>query len=121
MCTRCVYELATFCRMHKDHLDQRLLLLSPTWPSVFNPFKSAQLTKEELKPLTHFTLAEVQCAMPRDRAIVLEEIRRTWGSEAAFEGFVRTELPTLLASSKLRYSRQLSRVAGRAFEMAFGG
>ena len=76
-----MYELATFCRMHKDHLDQRLLLLSPTWPSVFNPFKSAQLTKEELKPLTHFTLAEVQCAMPRDRAIVLEQIRREWGSD----------------------------------------
>ena len=121
MCTRCVYELATFCRMHKDHLDQRLLLLSPTWPSVFNPFKSAQLTKEELKPLTHFTLAEVQCAMPRDRAIVLEQIRREWGSEAAFETFVRTQLPVLLASSKRRYSQQMARVAGRAFEMAFGG
>ena len=63
MCTRCVYELATFCRMHKDHLDKRLLLLSPTWPSVFNPFKSAQLTEEELKPLTHFTLAEVQLSL----------------------------------------------------------
>ena len=117
----CVYELATFCRMHKDHLDGRLLLLSPTWPSVFNPFKSARLTEEELAPFTGFTLAEVQCAMPRDRAIVLEEIRRTWGSEAAFEGFVRTELPKLLASSKQRYSRQIARVAGRAFEMAFGG
>ena len=117
----CVYELATFCNMHKDHLDERLLLLSPTWPSVFNPFKSAQLTEEELKPLTHFTLAEVQCAMPRDRAIVLEQIRREWGSEAAFETFVRTQLPGLLASSKRRYSRQMARVAGRAFEMAFGG
>ena len=117
----CVYELATFCRMHKDHLDQRLLLLSPKWPSVFNPFKSAQLTEEELKPLTHFTLAEVQCAMPRDRAIVLEQIRREWGSEAAFETFVRTQLPGLLASSKRRYCRQMARVAGRAFEMAFGG
>ena len=121
MCTRCVYELATFCRMHKDHLDQRLLLLSPTWPSVFNPFKSVQLTDEELKPLTHFTLAEVQCAMPRDRAIVLEQIRREWGSEAAFETFVRTQLRVLLASSKRRYSQQMARVAGRAFEMAFGG
>ena len=117
----CVYELATFCRMHKDHLDGRLLLLSPTWPSVFNPFKSARLTEEELAPFTGFTLAEVQCAMPRDRAIVLEEIRRDWGSEAAFEGFVRTELPKVLAASKRRYSQQLSRVAGRAFEMAFGG
>ena len=59
--------------------------------------------------------------MPRDRAIVLEAIRREWGSEAAFEGFVRTEVPKLLAASKRRYSRQIARVAGRAFEMAFGG
>ena len=117
----CVYELATFCRMHKDHLDGRLLLLSPTWPSVFNPFKSARLTEEELAPFTGFTLAEVQCAMPRDRAVVLEAIRREWGSEAAFEGFGRTELPKVLAASKRRYSRQLARVAGRALEMAFGG
>ena len=57
-------------------------------------------------------------ARPR---LVLEEIRRTWGSEAAFEGFVRTELPKVRAASKLRYSRQRARVAGRAFEMAFGG
>ena len=107
--------------MHKDHLDERLLLLSPTWPSVFNPFKSARLTEEELAPFTGFTLAEVQCAMPRDRAIVLEAIRRKWGSEAAFEGFVRTELPKLLASSKQRYSRQLARVAGRAFDSPGSG
>ena len=120
MCTRCVYELATFCRMHKDHLDQRLLLLSPTWPSVFNPFKSAQLTKEELKPLTHFTLAEVQCAMPRDRAIVLEAIRREWGSEAAFEGFVRTELPKVLAAGKRKYQGLIAREAAQMFDFMFG-
>ena len=118
---RCVYELATFCRMHKDHLDQRLLLLSPTWPSIFNPFKSAQLTEEELKPIVNFSLAEVQCTMPRDRAVVLDAIRREWGSEAAFESFVRTQLPKLLAVSKRRYSQQIVSVATRAFQMAFGG
>jgi len=116
-----VYELATFCRMHKDHLDQRLLLLSPTWPSIFNPFKSAQLTEEELKPIVNFSLAEVQCTMPRDRAVVLDAIRREWGSEAAFESFVRTQLPKLLAVSKRRYSQQIASVATRAFQMAFGG
>ena len=107
--------------MHKDHLDQRLLLLSPTWPSIFNPFKSAQLTEEELKPIVNFSLAEVQCTMPRDRAVVLDAIRREWGSEAAFESFVRTQLPKLLAVSKRRYSQQIVSVATRAFQMAFGG
>ena len=107
--------------MHKDHLDERLLLLSPTWPSVFNPFKSARLTEEELKPLINFSLAEVQCAMPRDRAIVLDAIRHEWGSGVAFEVFVRTELPKLLATSKHLYTEQMARVATEAFQMAFGG
>ena len=88
---RCVYELATFCRMHNDpSLYSRLLLLSPEWPSVFNPFKSAPLSEEELAPLTSFRQADVQCAMPRDRAIVLDAIRREWGTEDRFELFVRT-------------------------------
>ena len=107
--------------MHKDHLSSRLLLLSPTWPSVFSPFKSGLLSEKELAPLTGFRLADVQCAMPRDRAIVLGSIRREWGSEAAFEDFVRTQLPQVLATSKQRYSRQMASVAGRAFGMAFGG
>ena len=116
-----MYELATFCRMHKGHLDSRLLLLSLTWPSVFNPLKSSRLSEEELAPLTGFRLADVQCAMPRDRAIMLDALRREWGSEAPFEDFVRTQLPQVLAASKQRYSRQMASVAGRAFGMAFGG
>lgn len=116
-----MYELATFCRMHKGHLDSRLLLLSLKWPSVFDPFKSAQLSEEELKPITSFRVVDVDCAMPRDRAIVLDAIRREWGSEEAFETFVRTELPEVLATSKRRYSRQKACVAGRAIQMAFGG
>ena len=120
-CGRCVYELATFCRMHKDKLDSRLLLLSPTWPSAFSPFKSVLLSEEERAPLTNFRLADVQCAMPRDRAIVLDAIRDEWGSEEAFETFVRNQLPDVLAASKQRYSRQMASVAGNAFEMAFGG
>ena len=118
-----MYELATFCRMHKDNLDSRLLLLSPTWPSVFNPFKLARLSEQdqELAPLEGIRLADVQCAMPRDRAIVLDAIRREWDSEMAFETFVRNELPEVLAASKRRYSRQMASVAGNAFQMAFGG
>ena len=119
---RCVYELATFCRMHNDQfLDSRLLLLSPEWPNVFNPFKLAPLSEEELAPLTSFRLADVQCAMPRDRAIVLDAIRREWGSEDRFERFVRTQLPEVLAASKRRYSRQIASVMGRAFQISFGG
>jgi len=35
--------------MHKDNLDSRLLLLSPTWPSAFNPFKSARLSEQVVR------------------------------------------------------------------------
>ena len=53
--------------------------------------------------------------MPRDRAVVLDAIRREWGSEAAFASFVRTQLLKLLAVSKRRYSQQIAIVATRAF------
>ena len=59
--------------------------------------------------------------MPRDRAIVLDAIRREWDSEMAFETFVRNQLPEVLAASKRRYSRQIASVMGRAFEICFGG
>lgn len=54
-------------------------------------------------------------------AVVLDAIRREWGSEEAFASFVRTQLPKLLAVSKRRYSQQIASVATRAFLMAFGG
>ena len=84
-------------------------------------FAALSPRQTELAPLTGFRLADVQCAMPRDRAIVLGSIRREWGSEAAFEDFVRRQLPEVLAASKQRYSRQMASVAAQAFAMAFGG
>ena len=71
--------------------------------------------------LRGFRVADVNCAMPRDRAVVLAAIRRQWGSEERFETFVREELPAVLAESKKRYSRQIFAVAARAFEISFGG
>ena len=108
--------------MYEGDLHERLLLLSPAWRGWWiNPFTSAQLSVEELVPLASFRLARMECAMPRDRAIVLDAIRREWESEADFEIFVRTKLPKVLAASKQRFSQQMLTVAARAFDTAFGG
>ena len=44
----CVFELATWCRHHMHDLDARLLLISLEWRSVLSPFKTVELTQEEV-------------------------------------------------------------------------
>ena len=117
----CVYELATFCKMHRNTLDEKLVLLSLDWPSVLHPLKPAALTDGERAWFEGFSCTKVQCAKPCDRATVLGQIREEWGSEEAFERFVQTELPLVLERSKRRYSRQLLRTTFEAFDLAFGG
>jgi hypothetical protein len=79
-----VYKLATFCRAHKNDLDQRLVLLSLSWPSVGYPFKSAEPTDEELNPIRTFDCNNARCFKPSDCAAVKEAIRKEWQSEDAF-------------------------------------
>ena len=61
---QCVYEIATFCRDRKDTLDEDLILLSLTWPSVFNPFKSSKLTRDELAHLKGFSVRHASAFKP---------------------------------------------------------
>lgn len=51
---------------------------------------------------------------------MLEEIRDEWGSEEAFEEFVRIKLPSLFAESKKKYNGQLKLVASSSLEQLFG-
>ena len=51
---RCVFELATFCRQHKEHLDERLTLLSLEWPHLASPFKRQDVSDAELTWLRNF-------------------------------------------------------------------
>ena len=44
----CVFELASWCRAHRHALDTRLLLISLEWRSVLSPFKSVELTRDEV-------------------------------------------------------------------------
>lgn len=119
----CVYELATYCRRWQgtpELLFENLLMLSLEWPGSLSPWKSAELEDEELAPLHSFSCREARCFKPIDRAHVLHEIRQMWGSEDAFDSFVRTILPELFRYSKKRYSTQLNRVLRRQIELTFG-
>ena len=105
--SRCVYEIATFCRAHKNDLHRRLILLSLSWASIANPFKSAEPTDEELEPIRTFDCKNARCFKPSDRAAVMEAIRREWQSEVHFNQWVRSELPAIFAACKRQYSTLL--------------
>mmetsp|Transcript_45738 Transcript_45738/g.99563 ORF Transcript_45738/g.99563 Transcript_45738/m.99563 type:complete len:371 (-) Transcript_45738:500-1612(-) len=116
----CVYELASFCHLHNNELDKRLILFSLDWPSSMSPFFSSRLTKAERQLFEGFRCSNIQCAKPADRSFVMSEVRKNWGGEAEFETFVREELPQVFENSKKAYGRQLRRTAIAAFEMMFG-
>ena len=102
-----MYEIATFCRAHKKDLERRLILLSLSWPSVANPFKSAEPTEEELKGIRTFYCNNARCFKPSDCAAVKEAIRREWESEEKFNEWVRSELPAIFTACKRQYSSLL--------------
>ena len=116
----CVYELATFCSMHKQELDDKLLLLSLSWPSSLSPFKRSGLSENELGWMQEFRCEKANCYVPADRAFVLAEIRQNWGSTEAFDRFVADELPKVMEASKLKFSQQLKTTALEAVELLFG-
>ena len=115
-----VYELATFCKANQQQLSSKLLVLSLEWPSSLNPFKRKGLSDREIAWLSNFRCRNARCYKPSDRALLLAAIRSKWGSEAAFDDFVRTELLEVMRVSKARYQQQLWDTAGRNFELVFG-
>ena len=71
---RCVFELATFCKMHQRDLRGKLLLLSLDWSSSLNPFHSGRLTAAERAQFVDFSCLKLQCTKPADRAFVLAQV-----------------------------------------------
>jgi hypothetical protein len=123
-----VYELATFCqhvlrvdgRFKIEQLGNRLVLLSPEWPSSLHPCKNSALSESELAPLRNFKCANARCHRPSDRALLLGSIRREWGTLEAFESFVHHELRQVYEVSKQRYTTQLSRVSLETANLMLG-
>ena len=114
-----VYELATFCKAHRNILENKLLLLSLEWPSSLNPFKREALSEREKSWFANFSCLQAKCYKPSDRAMLLAAIRAKWGSEEDFDRFVRTDLLEVMRESKARFRRQLRDVAAQSFDMAF--
>ena len=104
-----------------DELGERLLLVSLEWSGVLSPLKRTELTQQERAWLADFQCSRARCAVPRERQILISAVREVWGSEAAFEAFVRDKLPAVLEASKRRYSRQAQSVLLQALDRMFGG
>jgi hypothetical protein len=116
----CVYELASFCRVHRGMLSRRLVLFSLEWPSTWSPLKSASLSQSERRQLTDFSCLTAQCFKPADRANLLAAIRREWGEESKFDEFVHTELLEILEKSKASYMHQLTNKAAESLQLLLG-
>jgi len=120
----CVYELASFTKKHGMHESDspsgKLLLLSLDWPSSFSPLKRARVSEAELDWIRNFSCRDAQCFKPADRAFVLESIRNDFGSETAFDTFVRTHLPALLERSKREYAEKVLSAGSEAGNLIFG-
>jgi len=124
-----VYELATFCKLHHEGafegLDEKLLLLSLEWPRsswrslLMGCIRAPVLSEDEAGMLRNFCCTNMMCSKPRDRAFVLQAIREQWGSETAFDQFVRDEMPGIMLASKRKYHLRHLRAMDKAFEMLF--
>ena len=113
-----MFELATWCHEHRHNLDGKLFLASLDWDHFASAYKTAELSEEESDMLTQFSLDNVRSFKVGDRADVLAAIRKRWGSEAAFETFVQTQLPKVLAKCKRQYYGLVQNTATETLEKA---
>ena len=68
--------------------------------------------------LTEFSLDNVRSFKVADQADVLAAIRKRWGTEAAFEAFVQTQLPKIFARCKRQYYGLVQNTAAETLEKA---
>ena len=116
--TWCVFELAMWCHEYRSSLDEKLFLVSLDWGHLASAYKSPELSEEEMNMLRHFSLDDVRSFKACDRADVLAAIRKRWGSEEAFEAFVKTKLLKVFASSKRQYYSLVQNTAAETLEKA---
>ena len=87
---------------------------------VYEAFEKILHSADELAPLRSFRCRAAFAAKPSERAQLLASIRREWGSEQAFDRFVRAELPHTLREAKVRHARRIASVASGYVDVAFG-
>ena len=102
-------------------ISSSVISLLSYWPRRVT-CRSAKITlaDDERSWLATYSCRNARCFKPIDRATVLAMVRDEWGSEAAFDRFVRTELPRILARSKKLYSTQMLAIALKMFDVLFG-
>ena len=107
----CVHELATFI---KNRGVEKVEFVGMDWPPWWSPLtymKPVTLSDDERSLIEGFSCRDAGCFMSRDKAHVLNVIRKKWGSEAEFDRFVRTDLLMILLRAKKHYCH------GRALEL----
>ncbi len=116
------FELAAYCYVHQNNLAYRLEFLSFKWATTWNfllMFRRVQLDKSEKDQLATYSCLDANCYLPADRMVVLAFIRKMWGSEEAFDEFVRTKLPEILRKGKEDFMWRSIRIMNSVLELLF--
>jgi hypothetical protein len=110
-----VFELATYCKRNEGSLDDKLIFLGLDWPSFISPAaaEAVGLSDSESKRLARFSCRQAECWNPNARSVLLRTIREDWGSESAFDLFVRGRLPGIVLQGKQHFVAAPAAAASR--------
>ena len=118
-----MYELSEFALLHPiDQLESKLQIIGLDWPAWWNPMHwmdDVKLSDAELNAIESFSVRAANCERPADRQHILAELRLRWGSEAAFDAWVRDEMKALLLAGKARYMNTAPRAVTEAGSFLF--
>jgi len=119
----CTYELACFCDLHsKKELETTLHFVSLEWAWWTRGVwlvRGVKLSEWEINLLDNYSCRDASCFMPKDRGTVLARIRKQWGSEEAFDTFVRKEFPALLLRGKQQFMSRPLKTMWKTLELLF--
>ena len=83
-------------------------------------WKEVGITPEQNAMLRSFSCRRAHISIPCDRAIVLSEIRRIWGSEEAFDDYVQSKIPIALKLGKSRHRQHWKIAIADAYRFLSG-
>ena len=120
----CVYELSEFVLLHRRTLNEgdKLQFVGLEWPAWWNPFnwvRTQDLSEHERQTLKNFSCRAARCYSPADRAYILGEIRRKWGSEEVFDKWMHAHMPDIVLMGKREYMGVARRAVKEAAEFLF--
>ena len=78
-----------------------------------------KLTEAERNIIKSFSVRATNCERPADRQHILAELRMSWGSEEAFDAWMRNEMEALVLAGKRRYMGMASRAVVESIGFLF--